>query len=304
MDEVAIVAGSRRSWAAGIMVGGLIVLAAVLCAYLGVLRARDWQAFHFVPDGHVRSVWKDLVLRRIREGDDLAETVRKHRPLGREDLEPYTVLRYSESGSQDTLEIVAAEGRLIYAGSTGLFGTRVFFQSPTCGQDVFEDLSRHRTQRLLATEAYKIHCAIAAGQDVFLAQRIRSRLVFDDPNLTPSEQRLLLHIEEVHGRDEAKSLGFGGHARTEWTVEVAKVLHGALKPGITLTFFSEQCGRADLAESQHVFLHVGDSRTILPDSEGGELYLTVPAEALEWYQSLTPEQIKDLDARSQARKPE
>ena len=38
-------------------------------------------------------------------------------------------------------------------------------------------------------------------------------------------------------------------------------------------------------------------RLLYPHHQARELYTTVPREALDWYQSLTADQVKDLEAR-------
>ena len=280
----------------------MLVLAGVLlCRFLGIRSGQDLMAYRAMTGEHFHPVWKDLALRRIRKGDDLAETIRRHPPLSREDFESYTVLFYSASGVLNNLQITAANGVLIDARATSCtWWKHVFFESPMHERAFSRAWSQHMEQKLLEIDADLIHRVILARQDVFIARQVKRREVADDPNSAYS-QEMIRQYEELYGRNYAKQMGFRALMRTELTVEVSNVLHGDLKPGVMLTFFDEECSEADLAEPQTVFLHVEDSRTIHPHSEGGELYLTVPGKALEWYESLTPDQIKDFEARCLAR---
>lgn len=276
------------------------MLTVLACLFLGICSRRDVLAYHCMISEHFHPIWKELALRRIRKGDDLAETIKRHPPLSREDFESYTVLLYSDSGLLNNLQITATNGVLIDARVTSCCWKHVFFESPTYEQALVEASSRHMKQKLLEIDAYRIHRAIMAGQDVFTAKRIEHCEVADDPNSQHS-QEMIRQYEEIYGRDYVKQLGILAHTRTALTVEVSTVLHGDLKPGAALTFFDEECSETDLAEPPTVFLHVEDSRTIDPDSEGGELYLTVPGKALDWYRSLTEDQIKDFETRCLAR---
>ena len=77
------------------------------------------------------------------------------------------------------------------------------------------------------------------------------------------------------------------------TVEVKEVLSGNLNPGATLTFPERTCDDADLAKAETVFVCV----FVSTQAQDETLYATVPRSALDWYQSLTPEQIQELEAR-------
>ena len=131
------------------------------------------------------------------------------------------------------------------------------------------------------------------GQDVFLVERV------DRPEVAAGYgPELMRQLEEVYGKDYLAQM----IPDFKWIVEVSKVLHGDLEPGTTLTFPAENCDAADLAEPGTVFVHFEDSRAIFPHSDGGEVYLTAPGKALAWYQSLTPEQVNDFEARCLSRR--
>jgi len=69
------------------------------------------------------------------------------------------------------------------------------------------------------------------------------------------------------------------------------------EPGAFLMFSIKDSNEADLAEPEAVFLHVEDSRTVLPHSRGGGLYTTASRKALDWYRSLNVDQIQEFEAR-------
>ncbi len=67
-----------------------------------------------------------------------------------------------------------------------------------------------------------------------------------------------------------------------------------------LKFRGDNCEDAGLKGPETVFLHVEDSRLLWSHSQGGEAYTTVPRKALDWYRSLTAEEIKKLEALRQS----
>ena len=93
----------------------LAMTAVLPCLFLGIRSRQDLTAYRAMAEGSFPPVWKDLAWRRIRKGDELAETFEKHLPLRWEDFGPYTVLLYHRLGSANTLQIVAANGVLIRA---------------------------------------------------------------------------------------------------------------------------------------------------------------------------------------------
>ncbi len=284
---------TRRTKLMFAVAGGLAALAmaaVLLCLFLGIRSGQDLVAYHGMASRGFHPIWRDLAWRRVRKGNDLAETVRKHPPTSREDFGPYTVLTYSRSkGSFNTLRIAAANGILIDARIADCVWKHVFFESPDRQRAFSEAWSLQRSRRLIEDDAWRIHSAIVAGQDVFVSERIERR---DLPG-EGQNQEMIRQLEEVYGKDYANMM----FTNYELTVEVSKVLHGDLKAGTMLTFPSEKLDGCDPGEPPAVFLHVEDARTINPDSERGELYTTVSAKALEWYQSLTPDQIEDFEAR-------
>jgi hypothetical protein len=81
-------------------------------------------------------------------------------------------------------------------------------------------------------------------------------------------------------------------------MEQLKKLYGDLEPGTVLMF--RETYRA-LKTNEKVFLHFEDDRMIYPRAQGDALYLTVPKTALQWHQSLTPQQIQEFVARRAAK---
>jgi len=289
---------ARLVIAAASLVAALAIAAIVLCGLLDVRSPWDVVVYYRMLQGEFHPIWKDLTLRRLRIGDDLADTIRNRPPTSREETGPFTSLLYSGKGSPKArVRLLAVNGALIRAAAYYSERTYVFFESPSQTQAFYDAKDAYVRRRILEDSTCRIHRAIKAGQDVFISRRIERREITDsnDPRNNSQETR---EFAEIYGADFAK-LMLG--QRFELIVDVSEVLSGDLKPGTQLTFSNENCDDADLAEPQTVFLHVKDSRTIRPDSRGGEFYTTVSGEALAWYRSLTPDQIEDLEARCLAR---
>ncbi len=277
----------------------LVMVIIFLCGFLDVRSPRDLIIFRAMAKGDFHPLWKDLALRRVHKDDSLAETIGRYPPTSREEVGPFTVLLYDGKalGRHKTqLRIIAANGVLTDAFAACSYGDHVFFQSPSQREAFTRAYSEYVSQQLLESKAYQIHRAITAGQDVFISRRIDRREVAD-PNESQRDPKTR-QLEEIYGKEYAKLMA---GTSFELTVEVSEVLSGELKPGTELKFSDTECEEADLAEPETVFLHVEDSRTIRPNSEGGGLYTTVPGNALAWYQSLTPDEIKDFEARCQSR---
>jgi len=64
-----------------------------------------------------------------------------------------------------------------------------------------------------------------------------------------------------------------------------------------LEFAGDECGGADPNAPETIFVHFDDAHMLYPHWRPGELYLIVPREALDWYRSLTAEQVKELETR-------
>ncbi|MEN6429111.1 MAG: hypothetical protein ABFE13_27495 [Phycisphaerales bacterium] len=279
----------------------LLLAGVLLCRFLGIRSREDLVAYHWMRADHYHPVWKDLALRRIRKGDDLEEMIRKHPPIRREDFGPYTALLYhKERVAYNTLQIIATDGVLIDARAASCCWEHIFFESPAHEQAFNQAYSAYLRQMGLEGYAWHIHRAITTGQDVFLAGRIERREITKNRELQFSSAEERRQYEDIYGRDYAKLMG-GPRTIPELTVEVAQVLYGNLKPGMTLTFPGEECEHAMKTEPQVIFLRFDDSRTIFPHTQGGELYHAVPRRALDWYQSLTQEQFKEFEARALAR---
>lgn len=91
-------------------------------------------------------------------------------------------------------------------------------------------------------------------------------------------------------------------ARLRLAVNVTHVLYDDLQPGTRLEFLGDESREADMAEPETVFLHFDDSRVVYPYSPEESVYLTVPKKALDWYQSLTADQTRDLETKSLSRR--
>jgi hypothetical protein len=321
MEEATPIGPERRRWkrflipAAWILAAQILVVA-FLCAFFDVRCVDDLWAYRCMMKGPLHPIWKDLALRRIHKGSDLSQIVRKYPHMKQELWEPYTVLSYPEAGETDNRpRVIATRGVLVYADVSGFWysgflnpGSRwgrwdyVFFSDPAHDDAMREAYRRHLGQVRLEKQAWWIHRAIATGQDVFLSSRIECREA-DASSTSRIDAEMLRQYEQIYGKEMARQMGFC--EATNVTAEVSKVLSGDLELGTLLTFSAHDCNEADLAEAEPVILHVYDLSIILPNSKkGGERYLTVPRRALEWYQSRTPEQIKDFDARCTAREAE
>ena len=149
---------------------------------------------------------------------------------------------------------------------------------------------RFRKQRELEANAYKIHCAVTAGQDVFRSDHVERRQV---PGPAPEDKEMLEQLKEIYG-DRYVTAAPGPATHEELAVEVTEVVYGELEPGTILMY--RETYRA-LQTSEKVFLHFEDDRALSPHAPGEPANLTVSRAALEWYQSLTPEQIEKLVAR-------
>lgn len=307
MSEATAIRERRMEWkriiltAAGLF-ASFIAVAVALCLFFGIHSRRDLLAYRCMSAEHFHPVWKDLALRRIRKGDSVTEVIKRHPPLRLEECGPYTALLYHKGLSFNCLQIIATKGVLIGARADSCCWEHVFFEGPAHEPAFRQACSQYWAQVVLDGQAWHIHRTIQAGGDVFGARLVERREVTENCEPKEYSPEILAQYEKVYGKDFEKMLRHSGkRTRPELTVEVSKVLYGDLKPGTTLTFFGDECEHAMRTEPQVVFLHVDDSRTIFPYTEGGELYHAVPARALEWYQSLTAEGIKELEARCLAR---
>ncbi len=240
---------------------------------------------------HYPPVWKDLAWGRIRKGDEVNRLVQKHPPLSREDFGPYTHLSYLAPGSPNTLEIIAKDGRLIgaLAGSRGW--QHVFFGTPEEEKAFSIAYSAYTQKKVLEGQAFPIHRAITGGQDIFLARLIERRKIPKDWDYS---EEMVRELKQIYGQEYLDAMR---PTKPELTVEVTRVLYGDLQVGAVLTFAGEECDCAQLDGPDSVFLHFEDSRLIYPHSQSQELYVAVPKEVLDWYQSLTADQVKDFEAR-------
>lgn len=280
---------------AAIVVNGLLILFAAavifLCGRWGIHSREDLDAYEIMMGERYHPVWKDLAWRRIKRGDPIERVLRWRPPLRRDDFPPYTELSYHEIGSSDRLVIRAKNGRLIAAGAGGHGWTRFFFHSPEEEEAFYTAYSAYAQQRLLEIRAFDIHQAIRGGQDVFLARVIGS-------HGDGYDAEMMQELRAIYGQEYLVSSGM--LAELEVTIEITKVLHGDLQVGAVVTFSGGNWGFLEAGEPEPVFLHVEDMRLLDPRNKAGEGYSIVPRKALDWYQSLTPDQVRDLEARGPA----
>ncbi len=277
-----------------IAVAGLLTVLALaivlLCGYWdNILIYRTMAREHYPV------IWKDLAWGRIHKGDQLDSLLQKHPPLWREDFGPYAHLSYTTLGSLNMLEIFAKDGRLIVARAGSPSWTYVFFDAPA-EEGAFESAYSAYLQQ--ERQAFEIHRAIVGGQDVFFAWVIDCHEVADDSY----DSEMMAKLAAIYGREYLEASGMLTRC-DHLTVEVSTVLHGDLQPGMILTFANGGCGQIRPGDPDSVFLHVDDQRLLYPRSPTEELYTTVSREALDWYQSLTADQIRDLEARYLAGRP-
>jgi len=256
----------------------VVLLLALLCHFVGIRSMRDIVAYRAMWRERYHPIWKDLALRRVKKGDGVEAVAQRHPPLYRNDAGPYTKLVYTQGGASPGLTVMAENGKLALAVAGAPTWRHVFFNAPGPMESYAQAQSEYRKRLRLDKDAYQIHRAIATGQDVFLSDHIEHRDLLDERKGEDEELYKLLAALVAHG-------GTG----IELTVEAKKVFSGDLESGATLTFGKGTCDDADLAEAQTVF--------VSSEIRGKMRYTTVPHSALEWYQSLTPEQIQALVAR-------
>ena len=283
----------KRKRIALLISGGLAVCVLLLvfaCHFVGIHSTRDIVAYRAMWRDRYHPIWKDLALRRIKRGDDVESLLKKHTPPGRADAGPYTKLVYVWGGAYRRLTVMSKNGKLIAAVAGAATWRHVFFEAPEQGESSDQAQRNYLNRLRLECDAYRIHHAIAAGRDVFLSDHVERR---EAPGMAPGakqDNEMMRQLREIYGD---RYIQFVTGAREELVVEATEVLAGDLEPGTTLTFPKGACDDADLAEPQTVFL----SRPRQAEIE----YMTVPRSTLEWYQSLTQDQIQEFEARWSAR---
>lgn len=266
-----------------VIAGGLavaVLLLVLLCYVAGIRSTTDVVAYRAMWRERYHPIWKDLALRRVKKGDDVAALVEKHPPLYRNDAGPYTKLVYTQGGADPGLTVMAENGRLALAVAGAPTWQHVFFNAPGPMASYAQAQSEYRKRLRLDKDAYRIHCALTAGRNVFLSDRIERRTLVAQVSAGPGADEEYQRIVAII-RAESR--------REELTVEVQEVVSGDVEPGTTLTFAKGRCDDADLEEAATVFLAT--------ETKGRTVYMTVPYSALTWYQSLTPEEIQALEAR-------
>jgi len=281
----------RKFKRAAIIAAGLLtvftLVVVFLCGWLGIRSRMDVMGYYAMMQGHYHPVWKDLAWRRIRKGDSVESLLQRHPPWRRLDYRRYTELRYG--GSFDGLAVWAKDGKLI-AAAVGSRGWRhEFFTTPAEEKAVDAAYSAYIEQKMLEDQAFRIHRAITGGQDVFFARLIESHEVPYD-----WDEDIMQQLRKIYGQEYFDAME--KPTRLEFTVEVTKVLYGDLQVGTILTLPDDDCDVRP-GGPEAVFLHFDDSRLIYPQHKAREMCSAVPRKALDWYQSLMPDQVTDLEAR-------
>jgi len=262
----------------------VVLFLLLLCQVAGIHSMSDVAAYRGMRRQHFPPIWKALALRRIRKGQSVESLVKKHPPRYREDAGAYTGLDYCWRGlGAPELTLLAKNGKLIAAGASSRKWRHVFFEAPEKGESFARASMRFKQRKELETGAYRIHHAITNNQDVFLSDRVKRRRA---PGPPPEFKKIMEQLKKSYGSTYRQ--GFPS-THKELAVELTEVLSGPLAPGTILTFPKGKCQDAHLDEPETVFL-------ALPGRDAIS-YMTVPKAALDWYQSLTPEQIEKLEAR-------
>ncbi|RPJ38306.1 MAG: hypothetical protein EHM35_04815 [Planctomycetaceae bacterium] len=270
------------------MLMALAVTLVSVCGYFGIRTEMDVRAYYVMISGDYPSIWQGLAWRRIRKGHHLGNLRQRYPPSASDEYGPYTALYYYDRDGY--LRVWAKDGRLIHAEASGQGWGHTFFDAPEEEEALSATVSASVQQKTLERQAFYVHRSITSGQDVFFARLIERHEVPDD---SAYSQKMLEDMIEIYGKEYLEAAGMLKPTRPELTIEVTKVMHGDLQVGTVLTFPGENC-RPD---AEPVFLHLQDERLVYPHREGREIYLTVPGEALEWYQSLTADQARDLEVR-------
>lgn len=267
--------------------GAVLLLAFLVCRFLGIRSPEDVTAYRQMAREHYHPIWKDLALRRIKRGDDLEDLLGKHTPRRRGNAGPYAELVFTEGGAYPGLTVMAKDGKLIAAVAGAATWHHVFFDGT--GPESFDQVyPKYRQQRELESVAYMIHCAITAGQDVFVPGRFAQRDVPDD---SPGLAEMTNKLKEIYGDRYVQRRP---PMRREHIVEVDTVLYGDLEPGTPLVLT-----RSPITVEGHdnIFLHVEDDRLVSPYGQGNPATFAVPRAVLAWYQALTPDQKREFELR-------
>jgi hypothetical protein len=287
-------AGKRMMVLAGVLVA-LGAGTAFLSWFLGIESPEDVRACLAMVRGGFHPVWKDFVFHRIRPGDSVEKLAGRRPPGKREDFGPYTRLYYDGRDSFYIVQVIGKDGVLIHARAGDSAAPHVFFGAPDEREAFDQAYLEYERQRKLESEAYRLHRVIAAGQDVFVSRHVERSRAPAGSGESEYSADMLEQMRQIYGAEYLEHFGIG--TKPELTVEVNEVLYGDLQPGTVLKFRGDHCEGAGQDGAETVFLHVDDARLLFADSEGGEGYATVPRVALEWYRSLTPEQVKEFEAR-------
>jgi hypothetical protein len=260
---------------------GFVLIIFCLCIFFGIRTKMDVMSYYYMIQEDFHPIWKDLALRRINKGDSIESVLHKYTPLMRMDFPPYVILCFEEPFS--SLSIVVKNGKLICAASGSCCWEHIFFDTPEEDEQLDTAYSAYIKLALFENKVYRLHLAKTNGQDVFISRQIKR--------------------SDVPAKELSKKYNVPVSTDNELTVEITKVVYGNLKEADIISFPGDECRESEMNEPETVFLCFDDSKIIYNTSTSYKVFTTVPKKALDWYQSLSEEQIKEFEARVLARRP-
>jgi len=270
----------------------LVLLGVLFCHHAGIRSTSDVVAYRVMHREHFPPIWKDLARGRIKKGDSVESVLQRAAPWHREDAGSYTSLAWFTRGlGQREVTVIAKNGKVIAARASKQPWQHVFFESPEEGETFGHAWIKFREQRELEADAYKIHRAVTTGQDIFLSDHVERREVPAPAPAAEQDPEMMRQLREIYGE---RYMQLMTASREELAVEVTEVLSGDLQRG-TVLMFEDTYRTVD--EKGDVFLHFDDDRMLYSHARGEPYNRIVSRSALDWYQSLTPEQIQELEAR-------
>ena len=124
------------TWAVRISACVAVVLVLVLlacCSYFRIHRWRDVMAYACMP-AECDPVWKELALRRVRQGDPVSKLTELRKPSRALEYGPYQQLEYYRGGFEPGdlwftgITVYAKEGKLLTAVAWSCTWDHVFFE--------------------------------------------------------------------------------------------------------------------------------------------------------------------------------
>jgi hypothetical protein len=263
------------------VVFAFVLIIICLCIFFGIKSKQDVAGYLNMIAEDFHPIWKDLALRRIKKGDSIESVLKKYSPVLRLDFPPYINVQFEKPFKG--IGITAKNGKLISAGAGSCCWEHTFFDTPEENEQLDTAYAAYMKRVTLENYAYRVHLAKTNGQDVFISRQIQH--------------------SEVPAKELSNKYNVPVETNRELTAEVTQVVYGNFKEGDILSFPGENCRESDTNEPEVVFIHSNDSRIIYSNSNGFDIFTTVLKKALDWYQSLNDEQIKELVDRVIARRP-